>query len=137
MDRQSVAGFEAQRDQYLGQLREELCGGRYQPQPVRQVPIPKAGKPGEYRTLGIPTVYDRVGQQALLQRLEPIFEPIFDEANFGYGRGRSTKDALAKVWREIEGGREWIVDADLKDFLDTASYCPLVTERVVAADQPL
>jgi RNA-directed DNA polymerase len=79
VDRQSVAGFEAQRDQCFGQLREELCGGRYQPQPVRQVPIPKAGKPGEYRTLGIPTVYDRVGQQALLQRLEPIFEPVFDE----------------------------------------------------------
>jgi len=49
--------------------------------------------------------------------LEPIFEPVFDDANFGYRRGRSTKDALRKVWKEIEAGREWIVDADLKDFL--------------------
>ena len=53
-----------------------------------------------------------------LQRLEPIFEPVFDDANYGYRGGRSTKDALAKVWREIKGGREWIVDADLKDFSD-------------------
>ncbi len=76
----------------------------------------RAGKPGEQRMLGIPTVRDRVCQQALLNRLEPIFEPVFDEANFGYRRGRSTKDALRKVWREIHSGREWIVDADLKDF---------------------
>ena len=54
----------------------------------------------------------------MLNRLEPIFELVFDEANFGYRRGRSTKDALRKVWKEIQGGREWIVDADLKDFFD-------------------
>jgi retron-type reverse transcriptase len=92
VDRQPVAGFEAQRDQQLGQLCDELRDDGYEPQPVRQVPIPKAGKPGEYRTLGIPTVYDRVCQQALLQRLEPVFEPVFDEANFGYrdhGRRRN------------------------------------------------
>ena len=75
VDRQSVAGFEAQREQQLGRLCEELRDDEYQPQPVRQVPIPKAGQPGEYRTLGIPTVYDRVCQQALQQRLEPVFEP--------------------------------------------------------------
>ncbi len=75
----------------------------------------------------IPTVYDRVCQQALLQRLEPIFEPVFDEANFGYRRGRSTKDALTKVWKEIEGGSEWIVDADLKDFFGSVDHEKLVT----------
>ena len=127
VDRQSVAGFEAQQDQLLDQMREELCGDHYQPQPVRQVPIPKAGKPGEYRTLGIPTVYDRVCQQALQQRLEPIFEAVFDEASFGYRRGRSTKDALAKVWKEIEGGSEWIVDADLKDFFGSVEHEKLLT----------
>jgi RNA-directed DNA polymerase len=127
VDRQSVAGFEAQHGEQLGRMREELRGDRYQPQPVRQVPIPKAGKPGEYRVLGIPTVYDRVCQQALLQRLEPIFEPVFDDANYGYRRGRSTKDALAKVWREIKGGREWIVDADLKDFFGSVDHEKLLT----------
>jgi retron-type reverse transcriptase len=87
--------------------------------------------------LGIPTIYDRVCQQALLHRLEPIFEPIFDAASFGYRRGRSTKDAMRKVWKEIQGGQEWIVDADLRDFLDRVPYCPRVIEKVVAAHQRL
>jgi retron-type reverse transcriptase len=128
VDGQSLEAFAAQKDQQLDRLQSELKEGTYQPQPVRQVQIPKAGKPGEFRTLGIPTIYDRVCQQALLNRLEPIFEPVFDDANFGYRRGRSTKDAMRKVWKEIQSGREWIVDADLKDFFDTASYCPLIHE---------
>jgi group II intron reverse transcriptase/maturase len=111
----------------LGQLQRELQEDTYQPQPVRQVQIPKAGKPGELRTLGIPTIYDRVCQQALLNRLEPIFEPIFDDANFGYRQGRSTKDAMRKVWKEIQGGQEWIVDGDLKDFFGSVDHEKLLT----------
>jgi len=84
VDGQSPDGFAAQPDQQLDRLQSELKEDGYRPQPVRQVQIPKAGKPGEFRTLGIPTIYDRVCQQALLNRLEPIFEPVFDEANFGY-----------------------------------------------------
>ena len=81
----------------------------------------------------VPTIYDRVCQQALLNRLEPIFEPVFDDANFGYRPGRSTKDAMKKVWREIQDGREWIVDADLKDFfgsVDHEKLLTLVSQRV-------
>ena len=111
-------GFVAQLDQQLDRLQGELKDETYQPQPVRQVHIPKAGKPGEFRMLGVPTIYDRVCQQALLNRLEPIFEPVFDEANFGYRRGRSTKDVMRKVWKEIQNGQEWIVDADLRDASD-------------------
>ena len=66
-------------------------------------------------------------QQALLNRLEPIFEPVFDEANFGYRKGRSAKDALGKVWREIQEGSEWIVDADLKDFFGSVDHEKLMT----------
>jgi RNA-directed DNA polymerase len=128
VDGQSLEAFGQQLGSELNRLQTELKEEAYQPQPVRPVQIPKAGKPGEFRTLGIPTIYDRVCQQALLNRLEPIFEPVFDDANFGYRRGRSTKDALRKVWKEIKSGREWIVDADLKDFLDPASYCPLIHE---------
>jgi group II intron reverse transcriptase/maturase len=68
-----------------------------------------------------------VCQQALLNRLEPIFEPIFDDASFGYRRGRSTKDALRKIWKEIQGGSEWIVDADLRDFFGSANHDKLLT----------
>src|ERR1700693_3491685 len=79
VDGQSLEGFAAQLDQQLGRLQSELKEDAYRPQPVRQVQIPKAGKPGEFRMLGIPTIYDRVCQ-AVLNRLETIFEPVFDEA---------------------------------------------------------
>jgi RNA-directed DNA polymerase len=127
VDGQTLEEFEAQVDSQLNRLHTELREDCYQPQPVRQVQIPKAGKPGEFRMLGVPTIYDRVCQQALLNRLEPIFEPVFDDANFGYRRGRSTKDALRKVWKEIEGGREWIVDADLRDFFGSVEHDKLLT----------
>jgi RNA-directed DNA polymerase len=133
IDGESIAAFGERCEERLAQLHEELRTGSYRPSPVRQQRIPKTGRPGEWRMLGIPTVYDRVCQQALLNRLEPIFEPVFDDANFGYRRGRSTKDALRKVWREIEAGAEWIVDADLKDFFGTVSHeklLALVAQRV-------
>ena len=127
VDGQSLEEFAAQLSQQLDRLQRELREDTYRPQPVRQVQIPKAGKPGEFRTLGIPTIYDRVCQQALRNRLEPIFEPIFDDANFGYRRGRSTKDAMRKVWKEIQSGQEWIVDGDLKDFFGSVDHEKLLT----------
>ena len=108
VDGQNREAFEAQLDQQLDRLQRELKEDAYQPQAVRQHPIQKRDKPGEYRMLGIPTIYDRVCQQALLNRLEPIFEPVFDDASFGYRRGRSTKDAMRKIWKEIQRGSEWI-----------------------------
>ena len=127
VDGQTLETFEVQLDQQLDRLQRELKEDTYQPLPVRQQPIPKRDKPGEYRMLGIPAIYDRVCQQALLNRLEPIFEPIFDDASFGYRRGRSPKDALRKVWKEIQNGSEWIVDADLRDFFGSADHEKLVT----------
>src|SRR6266478_3308129 len=127
VDGQTLEDFEAQLNQQLERLQRELKEDSYQPLPVRQHPIPKRDKPGEYRMLGIPAIYDRVGQQALLNRLEPIFEPLFDDASFGYRRGRSTKDAMRKVWKEIDGGWEWIVDGDLKDFFGSVDHEKLLT----------
>ena len=127
VDGQTLEAFEAQLNQQLERLQRELKEDTYQPLPVRQHPIPKRDKPGEYRMLGIPAIYDRVCQQALLNRLEPIFEPIFDDATFGYRRGRSTKDALRKIWKEIQGGSEWIVDAALRDFFGSVDHEKLLT----------
>jgi group II intron reverse transcriptase/maturase len=127
VDGQSLAAFESQQGLQLARLEKELKEDTYRPQPVLQHPIPKRDKPGEYRMLGVPTIYDRVCQQALLHRLEPIFEPIFDDASFGYRRGRSTKDALRKIWKEIQSGSEWIVDADLRDFFGSVDHEKLLT----------
>ena len=127
IDGESLAAFEEKLDERLDRLHEELKSDTYRPEPVRQHRIPKAGQPGKWRKLGIPTIYDRVCQQALLNRLEPIFEPVFDEASFGYRRGRSQRDALRKIWRELKEGNEWIVDADLKDFFGSVDHEKLIT----------
>ena len=127
VDGESIEDFEKVLDEQLDRLHRELKEDTYSPQPVRQHQIPKAGQPGKFRNLGIPTIYDRVCQQALKTRLEPIFEPLFDDANFGYRIGRSTKDALRKVWREIEEGSEWIIDADLRDFFGSVDHEKLMT----------
>jgi len=127
IDGEDLAAFEAELEANLERLHQELKDGAYVPKPVLQRLIPKAGKPGQYRPLGIPTIYDRVCQQAMLNRLQPIFDPVFDEANFGYRAGRSTKDALSKIWQELERGNEWVVDADLKDFFGSVDHDKLIT----------
>jgi len=127
IDGQDIESFEAELAQNLRRLHEELKTDTYRPKPVRQQMIPKLGQPGKLRPSGIPTIYDRVCQQALLNRLEPIFDPVFDDANFGYRRGRSPKNALGKIWKEVQSGCEWIVDADLKDFFGSVNHKKLMT----------
>src|SRR3954467_6891955 len=104
IDGQTLKAFAEQLDPQLDRLQSELTEETYEPQPVRQVQIPKTGKPGEFRTLGVPTIYDRVCQQALLNRLEPIFEPVFDEASFGYRRGDRRRMPCAKYGRRFRAG---------------------------------
>ena len=133
VDCQNLEDYASNLEENLERLHEELRMQRYQPQALRRVHIPKAGKKGELRPLGIPAVRDRICQQALAQRLAPIFESDFDDSSYGYRPGRSPHDAMRKIWREVQAGRVWIVDADLKDFfgsVDHTRLMQLVTRRI-------
>ena len=108
VDGQTLEAFEAQLNQQLERLQRELKEDSYQPLPVRQHPIPKRDKPGEYRMLGIPAIYDRVCQQALLNRLEPIFEPssrysMMPASDIGEGDRRRMR--CAKCGKRSKAGR--------------------------------
>jgi group II intron reverse transcriptase/maturase len=102
------------------QLREELLAGRYQPQSVRGVEIPK--RQGGTRQLGIPTVLDRFLQQAMLQVLQPLFEPTFSPHSYGFRPGRSAHDAIRAAQRYVDEGRVVVVDVDLEKFFDRVNH---------------
>lgn len=101
-------------------LREQLLAGTYQPRPVRRHEIPKPG--GGTRMLGIPTVLDRFIQQAILQVLQPMFDPGFSEHSYGFRPGRSAHDAVTAAQGYVQEGRRWVVDVDLEAFFDRVNH---------------
>jgi len=102
-------------------IRDQLLSGMYQPQPVRKVEIPKPSGKGK-RMLGIPTVMDRLIQQALLQVLQPHFDPTFSAWSFGFRPGRSAQQAVKAAWAHIAWGKRWVVDMDLEKFFDRVNH---------------
>lgn len=127
IDRQSIERFAANAERYLNELAKGLEEGRYQPQAVRRVEIPKAG--GKMRPLGIPTVKDRIVQTAVKRVIEPIFEKEFLPMSYGFRPGKGCKDALREVDRYLKEGHVHVVDADLKGYFDSIPH-PLLKERI-------
>lgn len=123
-----VAGF-------LDEIREDLRSGNYRPEPVRQRLIPKPGKPGKFRPLGIPTLTDRLVQMALKLILEPIFEADFYPTSYGFRKGRSTHDALAKIQHCLQPTKHglsvygYVIEGDIRGCFDAIDHHVLM-ERV-------
>jgi RNA-directed DNA polymerase len=126
-------------ERFLGDLGERLRSGRYLPSPVRRVMIPKRGKPGQFRPLGVPTVEDRVVQAAILQLLEPIFEAEFYPVSYGFRPKRSVRDAVEHLRLAIKPPKErsqprrlsppyqWVIEGDIKACFDNIDHHTVMT----------
>lgn len=111
--------------EHLEEIKEQIRNRKYKPQPVRRVEIPKDD--GGTRYLGIPTVIDRFVQLAIVQVLEPIYEPKFSEHSYGFRPNRSAHMAIEKVLELLNGGYEWVVDIDLEKFFDNVHHDKLIS----------
>ncbi len=107
------------------QLTQQIKDGKYKPNPVRRVEIPKETK-GEFRKLGVPTVVDRVFQQAITQVLSPIYEKQFSKNSFGFRPNRGAHDALKQCQTNVNDGYVYVVDMDLEKFFDTVCQSKLI-----------
>lgn len=125
VDKMTVQEIEGWFEQYQEELITKIKNKQYRPMPVRRVYIPKPN--GKKRPLGIPTVVDRVIQQAVLQVLTTIYEPIFSEHSYAFRPERSPQMAMEKVLYYLNEGYEWIVDLDIEKFFDTVNHDKLIS----------
>src|SRR6516225_9180610 len=120
VDGLTVTEFKPWLQRHWPKIRQALLAGEYIPAAVRKVEIPKPQ--GGTRTLGIPTVLDRLIQQALHQVLQPLFEPEFSDASFGFRAGRNAHQAVRRAQAYIREGKRWVVDLDLEKFFDRVNH---------------
>jgi RNA-directed DNA polymerase len=126
VDQLAVVELKEDLKRHWPSIRTRLLAGSYQPQPVRRVDIPKPQ--GGVRTLGIPTVVDRLIQQALHQVLQPIFEPTFADASYGFRPGRNAHQAVRQARQYVAQGKRWVVDMDLEKFFDRVNHDLLMSK---------
>ena len=123
IDSISMKEYDAERSQHLYKLWNRMASGSYFPPPVKEVEIPK--KDGKVRKLGIPTISDRVAQQAIKMYLEPRFEKIFSPNSYGYRPGKNAHQALEQVRTNCRR-TDWVIDLDIKGFFDNISHSKLM-----------
>ena len=131
IDKVSIKMFSANLDQNLQALMRDLKDGSFQPLPLRRHYIPKNAT--EFRPLGIPAVRDRVGQEVLRRLLQPVFEPTFHDASYGFRPGRNCHQAIQAVLKLHEDGLQHVVDADIAGFFDNLPFTVImaaVAEKV-------
>jgi len=124
VDGMTVGGITDYLKQHWPAIREQLLNGTYEPRPVRRVEIPKPD--GGVRKLGIPTVLDRLIQQAVMQVLQRQWDPTFSESSYGFRPGRSAQQAAAQAQKHIAEGHGWCVDFDLEKFFDRVNHDKLM-----------
>src|SRR5712692_364142 len=120
VDGRTVGGIADYLKQHWPTIRKQLLNGTYQPQPVRRVEIPKPD--GGVRKLGVPTVLDRMIQQAVMQVLQGSWDNTFSESSYGFRPGRSAHQAVARAQQHIAAGFRWVVDLDLEKFFDRVNH---------------
>ena len=134
VDGETIDRFARDAENYLTQLRKSIANGNYRPLPLRQVFIPKRDK--TWRSIGIPTVRDRIAQQALLNILHPLLEPEFEDCSFAYRPSRSHQMAVRQVEKWRDRGYEWVLDADLVSYFDNIRHDRLLAEVRDKLDLP-
>ena len=127
VDRMPVTKLRQYLKEHWQQLRDSLLSGSYRPNPVLRVALPKPG--GGERFLGIPTVIDRFIQQAIMQVLQPLWEPTFSSYSYGFRLGLSAHHAVCQAQRYIRQGYIWVVDLDIEKFFDNVNH-DLLMRRV-------
>ncbi|MEM9119717.1 MAG: group II intron reverse transcriptase/maturase [Cyanobacteria bacterium P01_F01_bin.56] len=134
VDRETITDFGHRKVSALPTLRKAVAAGTYRPLPLRQLFIPK--KSGGWRELGVPTVRDRIVQQALLQVLHPLMEAEFEPQSFAYRPGRSHLTAVRQIAHWRDRGYDWVLDADIVKYFDNIGHQRLLDEVQERLDQP-